>query len=229
MTKKLTQKLFFFFFSFFIAFSSKAQIIKVGQTTPYLTGSITLFSATSGTASDAQTLTLSCSSSSNSATVQVSVSDDFQVAAYGQAFASNASFYFAKNGDGVFVSQTVYVRFNPASVGNHSGVVTASVGKSFVTVNASGVAIDALSVEEDVKKSSQITVYPNPSSDGILYLQNTSNIPISSVRVVDNFGKVVFSKSGSASVLDLSALPQGLYIVTINNEAMSNSVKVIVK
>ncbi|MGB4973638.1 MAG: T9SS type A sorting domain-containing protein, partial [Cyclobacteriaceae bacterium] len=63
-----------------------------------------------------------------------------------------------------------------------------------------------------------IRAFPNPS-DGVFYLENSSQLDVASVRVVNNLGQVVspiVRKEGDISV-DLSQLSNGIYILQVWN------------
>jgi len=59
-----------------------------------------------------------------------------------------------------------------------------------------------------------LTVYPNPAQN-ILYLKNAEDIEISNLMVADSSGKIILQQAGSASAINISMLPQGLYFLKI--------------
>jgi hypothetical protein len=57
-------------------------------------------------------------------------------------------------------------------------------------------------------------VYPNPSSD-MIYIKSSSLDPIVSVNLSDVQGRVIYSSEGNIKSLDVSALAQGVYTISI--------------
>lgn len=66
-----------------------------------------------------------------------------------------------------------------------------------------------------------LTVYPNPVSDGILYIISSKNLP-KEVVVFDVLGKKVLYASLLSNTLNISTLTAGVYIIKI---AEGNSVE----
>ncbi len=58
----------------------------------------------------------------------------------------------------------------------------------------------------------QLQIYPNPVTD---YLSIQSNYPVEKVEIYDQMGKLMVSETGFAGKINVSALPQGLYLVRI--------------
>jgi hypothetical protein len=66
---------------------------------------------------------------------------------------------------------------------------------------------------------SDISVYPNPSKNGIFKLNNLSN-EIEEIRVMNALGQTVYTNkpNGTISQLDLSNQHQGIYFMTVTSE-----------
>lgn len=89
----------------------------------------------------------------------------------------------------------------------------------FFLVSPSELAINDLSQGE-------FAVYPNPASE-ILQIESAHQ-SISSVRIIDMLGKVLFSESAinvTNKTIDISSFSKGMYFVTIND----NTTKKIIK
>lgn len=61
-----------------------------------------------------------------------------------------------------------------------------------------------------------VSIYPNPSANGVFYLSN--NEDISNCRVFDLFGKEIQNLNGNTQVIDLSAYAKGIYILQIKGK-----------
>ncbi|MEN8225924.1 MAG: T9SS type A sorting domain-containing protein, partial [Bacteroidota bacterium] len=67
-------------------------------------------------------------------------------------------------------------------------------------------------------KDDQMILYPNPASDQIT-IQNQFNEVILEVKIYSQDGKMVIHRRESDQVLDVSYLPQGIYILEARTEA----------
>ncbi|MCB0380210.1 MAG: T9SS type A sorting domain-containing protein [Flavobacteriales bacterium] len=87
--------------------------------------------------------------------------------------------------------------------------------------------LDAIvSVNENIVNDSKINIYPNPSS-GKIYFNNTS-IQYE-IHVFDMYGKIVFElPKGNHKDIDLSNLPNGVYLIKLSNENQSQIDKIII-
>ncbi len=84
---------------------------------------------------------------------------------------------------------------------------------------------------EDAQKQNGIQVFPNPTS-GFVTIQNHKNTSLTDVEVYNAAGQLIqkFNVNNvSKASLDMSQLVNGTYILKINSETESNSVKVIKK
>lgn len=84
---------------------------------------------------------------------------------------------------------------------------------------------------EDAQKQNGIFVFPNPTS-GLVSIQNKNNSNLKNVEVYNVAGQLIqrFNVSNTKNAsLDMSQLINGTYILKVNSETESNSVKVIKK
>ncbi|MPS73191.1 MAG: T9SS type A sorting domain-containing protein [Chryseobacterium sp.] len=84
---------------------------------------------------------------------------------------------------------------------------------------------------EDVQKQNGITVFPNPTS-GFVSIQNKNNSNLKNVEVYNVAGQLIqrFNVGNTKNAsLDMSQLVNGTYILKVNSDTESNSVKVIKK
>ncbi|WP_027383284.1 M4 family metallopeptidase [Epilithonimonas caeni] len=84
---------------------------------------------------------------------------------------------------------------------------------------------------EDVQKQNGITVFPNPTS-GFVSIQNKNNSILKNVEVYNVAGQLIqrFNVGNTKNAsLDMSQLVNGTYILKVNSDTESNSVKVIKK
>lgn len=83
-----------------------------------------------------------------------------------------------------------------------------------------------VSVNENVVNDGKINIYPNPSS-GKIYFNNTSIHY--EIHVFDMYGKIVFElPKGNHKNIDLSNLPNGIYLIKLSNENQSQIDKIII-
>ena len=75
-----------------------------------------------------------------------------------------------------------------------------------------------------------VKIYPTIIKDGILNF--SSSIPAKKLQLINNNGAIVFEKNMNgivgATVINLPALPKGLYIITIVTQSQTTSQKIIV-
>lgn len=84
---------------------------------------------------------------------------------------------------------------------------------------------------EDAQKQNGIQVFPNPTS-GFVTIQNSKNSNLKNVEIYNVAGQMIqrFNVSNAKNAsLDMSQLVNGTYILKVNSETESNSVKVIKK
>ncbi|KFC24613.1 M4 family metallopeptidase [Chryseobacterium sp. FH1] len=84
----------------------------------------------------------------------------------------------------------------------------------------------------DIQKQNGIQVYPNPTS-GFVTIQNIKNSNLKNVEVYNVAGQLIqkydLNNNTKNTSLDMSQLINGTYILKVNSETESNSVKVIKK
>jgi hypothetical protein len=92
-------------------------------------------------------------------------------------------------------------------------------------VNSNIVDLATLSINENSIK--QFKLYPNPSTD---YFR-ISNIEKANVVITDVTGKVVLQTEGvdENSLINVSNLNSGIYLVNIKNESMNETIKFVKK
>lgn len=72
-----------------------------------------------------------------------------------------------------------------------------------------------LSTNETKKKN--VALFPNPAQD-LLLLDNSNNIEITSIRVYDVLGRLVLTKNGDVSQLNVSHLNSGVLFIEIETD-----------
>jgi hypothetical protein len=88
----------------------------------------------------------------------------------------------------------------------------------------------ALLAVEDVQKNSSFNVFPNPTT-GTVTIQNSKNLNLKSAELYSATGQLIstYKLSGTSQNLDLSKLEKGNYILKINSDKETGSVKIIKK
>ena len=81
-----------------------------------------------------------------------------------------------------------------------------------------------LGTEEDQWK--QLSVYPNPTSDGFLNIKFSQDV---NVEVFSIFGKKLIQKNinQTDTILDISTLSNGVYFIKVSHKGLSLSTKII--
>lgn len=89
---------------------------------------------------------------------------------------------------------------------------------------------DVTSVILSVKQNSiaGLNIYPNPVSNGTLYITSASNNE-KSIAVYDILGKEVLNTTTSNNTVNVSNLTRGAYIVKITEDGKTNSRKLIIE
>jgi hypothetical protein len=77
------------------------------------------------------------------------------------------------------------------------------------------------------QSSNQIILYPNPSSNGILFVKGIDNSSFG-VSIMNNLGQVVFSRIEASNSKIETKLSTGLYFVKINYKNISYHFKWII-
>jgi hypothetical protein len=77
----------------------------------------------------------------------------------------------------------------------------------------------AVGIEEAIGDDARLTVYPNPSTDGLFYI-GLSGSNIAWLQVLDAQGRVTTAAttSASGSILDLSGVLPGVYTLSLLND-----------
>ncbi|WP_396137454.1 choice-of-anchor J domain-containing protein [Flavobacterium sp.] len=86
-------------------------------------------------------------------------------------------------------------------------------------------ATDALSLEDNAL--AKVKLYPNPASNNIRF----TNIQEATIMITDVTGKVVLQTEGvdENSIINVSNLNSGIYLVNIKNESMNETIKFVKK
>lgn len=83
-----------------------------------------------------------------------------------------------------------------------------------------------VNIDENNIKDSKTSIYPNPSS-GKVFFKNT--LVQNEIQIFDMFGKNVFElPKGIYKEIDLSNLPNGVYLIKLSNENQSQIDKIII-
>lgn len=69
-------------------------------------------------------------------------------------------------------------------------------------------------LEIDSIESTEFSIYPSPTT-GIINIANQENLNIDKIEILDVLGKIVATKMGNSSQIDISALVNGIYLLKI--------------
>lgn len=139
--------------------------------------------------------------------------------------AENASFqWYTCDGEAQIITGEIYSQFSPVQ----SGFYAVSVNRDGCTVMSECIQFVKSSVD-DISYNQKIILYPNPTSDRVtLVLSKRANLIELSVYNVN--GRLMFEKSKKSSdnvALDLSDVPNGMYLLELLIDGKSTSVKVL--
>jgi hypothetical protein len=76
------------------------------------------------------------------------------------------------------------------------------------------ISIDYSLIDENSAKN-KINIYPNPSSDGIIFIENAKN---KSCSIIDLSGRIICKKELENQKLNLSDLSKGIYFIEIDSK-----------
>ena len=88
----------------------------------------------------------------------------------------------------------------------------------------------SLSVENESINENQIKVYPNPSRDGLVNIKLNGNIAVKSIQLFDMLGRAIRTEEMDTNEksLNLSTLPQGVYLLSFQTENNGSVTKRII-
>ena len=73
-----------------------------------------------------------------------------------------------------------------------------------------------------------LTIYPNPVSNGKIYITSTKNLS-KHIEIFDVLGKKIYDTGLFGNAMDISALKNGVYIIKITENNITITRKLVVK
>lgn len=113
------------------------------------------------------------------------------------------------------------------SVGNIVNIQANVANKSFYTSNILPINSTILSVNNIYDKALEVNIYPNPIKD-FLYINSTLNENFN-IKIYDVLGNDILSEnniSGTIKTIHLESLKPGVYLLYINCNYNSKSIKI---
>jgi len=123
-----------------------------------------------------------------------------------------------KNGIAMVGFNTNSLHFDnltPANEGTYVLKVTNTVVPDLELSSSDIVLSVTVGVEENIS-GSEFNVYPNPVKHGKLYFELPENIQIKDVFIFNITGKQVKKVESLNKTIDVSGLPEGIYLLTVN-------------
>jgi hypothetical protein len=76
--------------------------------------------------------------------------------------------------------------------------------------------------EATTSKRSTVKIFPNPTASHVQIEITHHTEQFNSIRLIDLFGNTLLSQKSSEHFfnMDLSSLPSGVYVLTVNNESV---------
>jgi len=190
------------------------------------TGTLTTFNTVQGTPSAYQTFTVS--GINLTANLDINAPADFEVSlSAGSGYGSSVSI---PPNNTVVTSTTIYVRYNPAVAGTHSG----NVSCTSTGATTQNVAVDGVSTFAGINETGNeftFNMFPNPASDYV-QIQATGISMIQQLQLCDLSGKVVMLQKDlgvSQLILSLISIPKGVYMLTLNTGNEVHTKKLIIR
>lgn len=87
---------------------------------------------------------------------------------------------------------------------------------------------DSFTGNRNTNTETNIKLYPNPATGGIVHITSTQNTP-KQVYVFDVFGKIVLTDTIRTTLLDISELSPGIYMVQIIENNIATNRKLVVR
>lgn len=127
--------------------------------------------------------------------------------------------------DGVAIQGAVSQNYTFTTTGDYTVVVTTGgcISAASAITNIMSVSVANNSIDN------QITVYPNPSTNGVFNINTTSTLKQSSIKVYSVYGQLVFESAQVGSAIDLSNQPAGVYFIQLKSEETSISKRVVIQ
>jgi hypothetical protein len=88
----------------------------------------------------------------------------------------------------------------------------------------------ALSVDDIPYKPDHFLIYPNPAVNGQVTIEIEPSGYGSALKIYELYGRKVFETSlaSSSTVLDVSSLKRGMYIVIVSNTSGTSTQKMVI-
>ena len=138
--------------------------------------------------------------------ITVSVAAPFEISTDGDAYGTDATITVT----GLETSATLYVRYNPAEEGTHSGTVSLISGDATCAIILNGTA-ETVGITE--MNYNVVSIYPNPATTVL----NVVAKGYDNLQIVNAFGQIVYTTDITGHLkIDVSDLSNGVYFVRLN-------------
>jgi len=98
--------------------------------------------------------------------------------------------------------------------------------KTLITGSFSNITNNIITGIPSLSSTIPVTIYPNPSSDGIFHLEGDK---VSRVEVMDQVGKIITIIDNSSTTIDLSVFASGVYYARVSNAQGSQVYKLMIQ
>jgi Subtilase family/Secretion system C-terminal sorting domain/GEVED domain len=139
----------------------------------------------------------------------------------GDTLISSAGIYYQWQNNGVDIVGEINQKYTPITTGNYSVVVTDFSGckQSSKVYNAAN--------------KNELTIYPNPATSVVNIAFKTNDVAQTNIKIVDIMGNIYIQKNYTSSntinqKINITSLPNGLYIIYILHGDKTYSKKLIV-
>ena len=131
------------------------------------------------------------------------------------------------------ISNTSFVAFSTSFSVNHDGIWYVAISSisdknNYMNIYINDIDISKVVSIDDNSCSNNIDIYPNPSNS-MIFINNTTDMPLDYVDIIDINGKVLKSFYNFVTSLDISFLSPGTYFVRIYSNNQFIYLKQIIK
>ena len=175
------------------------------------------FSTTVGEPTEAQTAEITGTNLTEDITISATAL--FEISTDGTNYGSNATV----TPTGLNTTATLYVRYNPTTEGNHSGMVLLTSGTLTSTIMLNGTA-ETVGIDENARHT--VNIYPNPASTVL----NVEAEGYNTIELMNVVGQVVYSTNITDHMqISVSDLSNGVYFVRLIGDSGTATQKFVKK
>jgi hypothetical protein len=118
--------------------------------------------------------------------------------------------------------------FDPTASGTYSAVNSTKTYAVTGTIRFDNVTVSSGVMKTNEEYISGLKIYPNPVSNGTLFVESDSNIE-RTITIFDVLGKQVLNTTTSNTVINVSTLNSGVYMLKVTEEGKTATKKLVIR